>query len=147
MHPGGFYISAGAFFAIAWFVFFDGLTFASRYSLPYTFPMWLPGIFGVLATIVFLFANPRDIQGEDDWGMGGVADEDSQNRAKLIFFLGAVLCLAGLSVAIWKLTDTYPNSGTSWPGVALLLQSLALMTMNGLITAGRAQKDEESIFM
>lgn len=145
MRPGVLYASAGVIFAVAWFIFFDGLTFAARYNLPYAFPMWLPGILSIVASIIFMFANPKDIQGEDDF-MGGMTDDDAQNRAKLIFFLGSVLCLAGLGVAIWKLTDTYPNSGTSWPGAALVLQSIFLIGFNGLVIAGRAQPDEESIF-
>lgn len=141
MRPGPFYVGAGALFSVAWFIFFDGMTFASRYDLPYEFAMWLPGILGVLAMVVFLFADPKDIQGEEDF-MGGMVDEAKQNRAKIIFFLGAVFCLAGLSVGIWKITDTYNNSGTSWPGVALLLQTISLIGVNGLMIAGRAQKED-----
>lgn len=146
MRPDGFYVGAGAAFSCAWFAFFDGLTIASRDGLPYEFQMWLPGILCLMATVVFMFADPKDIQGEEDF-MGGMTDETKQNRAKIIFFMASVLCLAGLSVAIWKLSDTYPNAGTSWPGVALLLQSLLMLIMNGLILAGRAQSNDDGVFM
>mmetsp|Transcript_74732 Transcript_74732/g.86768 ORF Transcript_74732/g.86768 Transcript_74732/m.86768 type:complete len:146 (+) Transcript_74732:33-470(+) len=145
MRPQAFYAAAGAVFAAAWFVFFDGLTFAARDDLPYAFPMWLPGIFCLVACIVFMLASPKDVQGEEDF-MGGMTDDDAQNRAKVIFFLGSVFCIAGLGVAIWKLTDTYPNSGSSWPGAALVVQSILLIASNGLIIAGRAQPNEDSIF-
>lgn len=144
MHPGPLYTAAGVCFSAAWFLFFDGFTFASRYDLPYEFPMWLPGVFCLVATLVFFFADPKALQEEEDF-MGGMGDSDQQNKAKMIFFTGSVLCLGGMSVAIWKLTDTYKNSGTSWPGVALLLQTFAMMTMNGLIIAGRMQKPEEGL--
>lgn len=144
MRPGPLYVAAGALFSIAWFFFFDGLTFASRYDLPYTFPMWLPGILCLVGTIVFLFADPKDVQGEEDF-LGGMTDESKQNRAKVTFFLGAVFCLAGLSVGIWKITDTYNNSGTSWPGIALLLQCLSLIGVNGLAIAARAQRSDDYV--
>lgn len=142
---------AGASCAIAWFVFFDGLTFAERDGLPYNFVMWLPGIFSLLATFVFMFADPRDLSSDDSADMmmmgggGGGSSDEKANKARIIFFLGACLSLAALSVAIWKITDTYSSSSESWPGVALILQSLALALMNGLILGGRGYRGEDEM--
>jgi hypothetical protein len=141
-----YFIAAGATFAVAWFIFFDGLTIAGRDSNPYNFTMFLPGVLCVLSAVIFIFVDPKSIAGDDDDGlMGGIGDESEKNKNKITFFLASFFSLAGMGIAVWKMVTNYKEPGQSWPGVALLLQVVAFIAVNILVFVGRlrnSQSDE-----
>lgn len=139
---------AGVFFAMSWFVFADGLISARQDGKPYEFMMWLPGLLSVLSLFLILMVNPDQVMGSpsDDF-MGTGFDNGDEQRAKVLFFVAAVFALAGVSVSIWKMSDTYNKSEATWPGVALLMQCVAMMASSGfLFKAGAKSSDQTGFF-
>src|SRR4051812_8909341 len=93
---------SGAIFAIAWFIFFDGfVTAKDTGEAKYQFVMWLPGLLGLLSMFVIMFVDAAALRDEG----GGVFDSGDAPRHKSLFFFGTLLALAGLSIAIWKMSD------------------------------------------
>ena len=141
---GALHGAAGVFFAMSWFLFADGFIFARDDGKPFEFMMWLPGILTLVALFMMLLVNPEHISGSpgDDFFSSGFDDASAQ-KAKIIFFLSNVFSLAGISIAIWKMSDTYNTSGATWPGVALMLQCVSMMVAMGLLFwAGKKPSDE-----
>ena len=79
--------------------------------------------------------------------MTGLFEQEDSKKAKVIFFFASFLGLAGLSVAIWKLADTYNDSSNTWPGMALLIQCICLMTSAANLFYAQAQRKEDSLGM
>jgi hypothetical protein len=141
---GALHGASGVFFAISWFLFADGLIFARDDNKPFEFMMWLPGILCVVSLVLMLMVNPDHIAGSpsDDFMSSGFDDSEAQ-KAKILFFISSVLSLAGVSIAIWKMSDTYNTAGATWPGVALLMQCVSMMASAGLLfRAGKKSSDE-----
>lgn len=139
---------AGAFFSVAWFFFFDGMTLAKEITpgdYSYKFVMWLPGILGVLAMIMMTFVDARMLMNQDQedlgplFGGGGGDSENAEQRSKITFFFAATIALAGVSISVWQMSDTYKKE--PWPGLALLFQTLCLIMSSGVIfvTRGKAR--------
>lgn len=119
-------VTAGALFAIAFFILADGCVSAKRSTMSYNFLMWLPAIIGLSGSFVLLFIRPRSLLSPDEYE----EYDDSIARTKILFFLASLLFFASICVAIWKMIDPYSNSGADWPGVAILLNALLLVLMN-----------------
>lgn len=142
---GLWHVAAGGIFAIGWFVFFDGLALARMHGIePYKFVQWLPGILCLLAMFMFAFVDAKAIQGGNDDDMFGSTDSSSVYKAKVIFFLAAFVALGALSIAVWQMSSTYTGSDT-WPGVALALQCVALITCTGFLFVARYRKSTDDM--
>ena len=134
--------AAGVFFALSWFLFADGLIFARDDGVPYVFLMWLPGILCMVSLVLILLVNPDKIAGSgDDYFSTGFSDAEEQ-KAKILFFLASFVAVSGISIAIWKMSDTYNTAGATYPGVALLLQCVSMIiAMALLFKAGKGPSD------
>jgi hypothetical protein len=138
---------AGACFTLGWFVFADGAWFANRNtSTKYEFVECLPGIFCLLAMIMLMFVNHTAIQGPSDDGFGfggGESAPEDVMRHKILFFISTLVFLAGLTVAIWMQAAKYKHSDNWWPGLALILQCVALMASSFCLGAAKMTKPPE----
>lgn len=144
---GVLHAAAGALFAIAWFVFADGAWWSkNRTSTTFEFVECLPGILCVVALLMMLAVNMDAIQGGGDGDMfgggGSVMPEDTM-RHKVLFFFGALVFLSGLTVAVWLQAAKYKNSDNWWPGLALLLQCLAMMGSSFCLAANKLVKKND----
>lgn len=133
---------SGILFALAWFVFFDGLIIAKNSPHHYEFVQWLPGILCLLGFFIMMFVQPSALSSDDS---GGGFDGDDTNKHKSLFFFGCLFCLASLSVSIWQMSATYNTSGGSveWPGVALLGNSVLLMASACAFFMARYHKQDD----
>ena len=139
---------SGATFAMSWFLFADGATFAAEAQKKFVFVMWLPGLLCCVMIVLMGLVNVKALQESNDddaamFGGGGPTDDGDGIRARVFFFIAATFGLAGMSIAIWKMADTYNTSSDSWPGVALLLQTLCMMVSSGLLVAARMRRPQE----
>ena len=144
---GLWHVGSGAVFAIGWFIFFDGLAIAKKpsHDHPYQFVAWLPGILSCLAMFMFSFIDAKALRGDDDMDMfGGGGDQSAEFRSKIIFFFASFIGLAGISVGVWQLSAEYTGKDT-WPGIALVLQCVAILTSCGLLFMARFQKKEDEL--
>lgn len=141
---GGLHAASGACFAIAWFIFADGAFSAGQGSgKQYKFVEWLPGLLCVVALILFTFVDVSQFQQSGGGLMGGMATPEEQMRAKMMFFFAAIVGLAGVTVAIWMWAQNYNDSSMSWPGAALLLQCVMLLSSAGLLVGTKVKQSSD----
>jgi len=141
---GALHAASGACFAIAWFIFADGAYSAGQSAeTQYKFVEWLPGLLCIVAIILFTFVDVTQFQQGGGGLMGGMATPEEQMRAKMLFFFAAIVGLAGVTVAIWMWAQNYNDSSKSWPGAALLLQCVMLLTSGGLLVGTKMQKPSD----
>lgn len=135
-------ILLGAFFGLSCFVFLDGAIVARAEQTPYNFTMWLPQLLGYCGIFVMTFVDPSLITKPIDEDEG---DQD-EITAKSLFFVASVLSLSSLFVSMYKLNDSYNTSRyqNSWPGVALIFQSVFLILCAILVfTFRNISKDDD----
>ncbi len=143
---------AGSCFSLSWFLFADGLAKANEItdaSKHFTFVMWLPGLLCMIMIALMALVDISALQGASDDSnmmMGGYTDESTNQKARVLFFVAATFGLAGMSVAIWKMADTYNSSDDSWPGVALLLQVIVMMATCAFLVGARTKKTSDDGF-
>lgn len=141
---GGFHAASGAFFAIAWFLFGDGAYSAGLMAgTSYKFVEWLPGLLCIVAMVLFAFVDTEQLQQSGNGIYGGFSTPEDQMRQKILFFFASIVALAGVTVAIWMLAQNYNTSDKSWPGVALLLQSFALIASAGLLVGSKIKRSTD----
>lgn len=138
---------SGALYIAGIFVFVDGaLQSKDKYLSPYIGVDCLPPLLCFLGMLCFAMCNINKIAAPADgddadymaMGYGGGADEGSGACAvavaRVLFFAGTFLMLAGFGVGIWRLVVPYKHH--SWSGWALVLQSVIHMLAAAALKGG-----------
>ncbi|ORC87064.1 uncharacterized protein TM35_000242140 [Trypanosoma theileri] len=134
------HFAAGAIFSLSCFAFVDGCITAKQIGVPFNFLMWLPSIMIFCGMFVLSFVDAKVIADVD------YSFEDSNTqRAKIFFFIAALLMLGGLAVALWKAIEPYSQVNNSWPGVSLVIQGVLLMVCSGIFFYARLKNEGDEI--
>ena len=139
-----FSLISGALFAGAWVIFADGYVFSDRSNegrvgdqvyKPYTFKDWTPGLVGTLAFILVNMMSPNALVDES-------LDDRDINLNKCWFFFALLVTFTSLTLAIVFHIDTYSKQSgdASYPGVALIIQTLALAIASLMFFFTRGKK-------
>ena len=150
---GKLHTVSGFLYMVGWFVFLDGALLAqNEYGTPYKFVDALPGIFSSVGMILFAICDMKQIIGTDEessflmgGGGGFEGDENGPLKARIVFFIGAAMMLAGMTVSIWQLAAPWKQH--PWCGWSMLTQTFISMIAAGFLAYGGAKsRTEEPAF-
>jgi hypothetical protein len=142
---GVLHLAAGVTYAVAIMVFVDGaLTSSWSDGNAFVFVDTLPLLLPIFGTVLLAMVNFRAILGDaaSDEGMGGYAalgesDEGAATRARVAFFAGVFVQLAGFAVGVWRCIKYKEHP---WGGVAQLLCAIAQMVAAAMLLYGQVDR-------
>ncbi|EGF78680.1 hypothetical protein BATDEDRAFT_26562 [Batrachochytrium dendrobatidis JAM81] len=142
--------TAGALFAIGWWLFIDGIAFngSKAGSIPVVqvgFEDWAPGIISTVALIIVNLID-RETLNADDFEYSGPS---VACKARACAFLGVTMALGSLggALAVLSLKFIIPNvSGDAfYLGQAITIQNFLIFFSSMILWFGRNHQDEGTI--
>ncbi|KAJ3315758.1 hypothetical protein HDU76_002110 [Blyttiomyces sp. JEL0837] len=139
---------SGGLFAIGWWVFIDGVTFASTRdpALPISirFDDWLPGILSTLALIIVNLIDKETLNAED-FSYSGT---NVACKARACAFIGVTMALGSLGGALAILSLKYIMTGQSgdafYFGIAITVQNVLIFLGSMILWFGRNSSEIEN---
>jgi len=130
---------SGILFGIAWWLLGDAAGYASYTDDPQQVSgvFVLPGIGASIALLLLNVFSWGDLQGNSLDG------EANSRKAKCCLFSSVIFMFASLVGAMWILIGIYSKkdhiANSTWPGVAIVLQTLLIILSAIALRFGRAQ--------
>eukprot|EP01120_Amphizonella_sp_Union-15-10_P009054 TRINITY_DN3355_c0_g1_i2.p1 TRINITY_DN3355_c0_g1~~TRINITY_DN3355_c0_g1_i2.p1 ORF type:complete len:154 (-),score=17.94 TRINITY_DN3355_c0_g1_i2:76-537(-) len=118
---------SGITFAVGWWLWIDAnaLHAVEKDEVSITFWHWVPGIIATIALFMINAVSWTDLQG---FGFGSL-DDDVQKRARLWLFFSFAIAFGCVTASIWiAIVHWFQIEGSnSWPGIAIILQTLLIL--------------------
>ena len=150
---------SGFIFAGGWVLWVDGYVIANRSNpvmphtttpsplmtptpkddlyVSYKFKDWTPGLVGMLAFVLMNMMAPKDLSNEDS-----MLDERDLTLNRAWFFFSVIIMFVSLTLAIIFHLNPYShkNGYPSYPGIAMLLQSILIGVSSFIFFFARGKK-------
>ncbi|KAI9002740.1 hypothetical protein BC832DRAFT_106691 [Gaertneriomyces semiglobifer] len=142
------YIS-GTLFAVAWWVFFDGILFSATREPPVPvtvrFEDWIPGLLSTISLIIVNLIDKHMLSGdaEDSWAGGSSFASSSSvaGKARGCAFLGVSMALGALGGAAAILCLKYILPGyegdSLYLGISIIVQNVMIFFSSMVLWFGR----------
>ncbi|KAI9364412.1 hypothetical protein DFJ73DRAFT_809170 [Zopfochytrium polystomum] len=138
---------SGGLFAIGWWAFIDGVTFASTRDPPLPvairFDDWLPGILSTLALIVVNLIDKETLNA-DDFNYSG---SNVACKARACAFIGVTMALGSLGGSLAVLSLKYLMTGQTgdglYFGIAISVQNVLIFLGSMILWFGRNSSESE----
>ncbi|KAI8819337.1 uncharacterized protein EV422DRAFT_534387 [Fimicolochytrium jonesii] len=143
---------SGGLFAVAWWTFIDGLTYAR--TRPEPLPVstgvedWIPGILSTLALIIVNLIDREMLNSEGDGSFGG---PNIATRARGCAFVGVSIALGslggGFAVTFLKYILQHHTSGDeAYLGYCITLQNILIFASSMILWFGRNSGNDSQAF-
>ncbi|KAL6055087.1 hypothetical protein QOT17_015751 [Balamuthia mandrillaris] len=131
---------AGCLFAAAWLIWIDGALVGNKFE-GFIAPKWWFYLPGVVATFVLLMMNMVSL---GDLRNQAFFSEEVSKRVRAWLFVTFAIGFGCIAASIWMSVDLYSNQGGKvWPGVALVMQSILILTSSVILLFTRREEEEE----
>ncbi|KAI8970044.1 hypothetical protein BDF20DRAFT_915915 [Mycotypha africana] len=127
---------AGMLFALAWWIFIDGLVtninLPDRQVIP-GIEDWVPGLITTIGLILVSVIDKNSLSGTN---AGDYFDEDFVWKVRLFLFFGFAMLAGGFSGSVAVLTTKYNDSANIWEqylGIALVIQSSLILISTAIL--------------